>query len=405
MKGYIRLLFSYIVLHVFRRSLLKKDIWTIGEKKTEARDNGLHFFRYMLTQHSELPVYYIIVKNSSDEAKLPSDRILHYGSFKHCIYYLATKYRVGGQLHGNRPYYEIGKLEGKLIRKDQMRIFVGHGINKDNLDNVFDYKQSGYSLMTCGAKREFEYYKERYCIPDKYIALTGLCRYDKLFNEKRKNASKKQILIMPTFRSWLRVDDSTKETASIKESEMFKGSSYYATYMSLLNNKDLLDNCIKNDIKIVFYLHFTFQPYANLFENGLCEKAKKVVTVAKRTVYDVQTLLIESSFLITDYSSVFFDFAYMHKPVLYYQFDEKQYRDMQYQEGYFSYEKDGFGPIITDEQGIVAYCLMMIKHNFVVEKKYLDRSDSFFVLHDNKNCERVFQEIVKRRVERYEKLH
>lgn len=42
--------------------------------------------------------------------------------------------------------------------------------------------------------------------------------------------------------------------------------------------------------------------------------------------YDVQQLLKESLLLITDYSSVFFDMMYMNKPVIFYQFDENQYR-------------------------------------------------------------------------------
>ena len=42
--------------------------------------------------------------------------------------------------------------------------------------------------------------------------------------------------------------------------------------------------------------------------------------------------------MITDYSSVFFDFSYMRKPVIFYQFDEKKFRKAQYAEGYFSYK-------------------------------------------------------------------
>ena len=65
-------------------------------------------------------------------------------------------------------------------------------------------------------------------------------------------------------------------------------------------------------------------------------------------------MLKESSMLITDYSSVFFDVAYMHKPIIYYQFDRDAFRQGHYQEGYFSYD-DGFGPVAFDTESLLKY--------------------------------------------------
>jgi len=60
---------------------------------------------------------------------------------------------------------------------------------------------------------------------------------------------------------------------------------------------------------------------------------------------DYQELIKESSLLITDYSSIFFDFAYLKKPVIYTHFDYNEYRENHVPEGYFNYKNDGFGPI------------------------------------------------------------
>ena len=73
------------------------------------------------------------------------------------------------------------------------------------------------------------------------------------------------------------------------------------------------------------------------------------IIIAHKDDYDVQDLLIRSSVLVTDYSSVFFDFAYMGKPVIYYQFDEDEFRKNHYQEGYFSYREHGFGRVLKYE--------------------------------------------------------
>ena len=55
---------------------------------------------------------------------------------------------------------------------------------------------------------------------------------------------------------------------------------------------------------------------------------------------DIQNLLKDSALMITDYSSVFMDFAYMEKPEIYFQFDEDQFRSTHYAKGYFDYKKD-----------------------------------------------------------------
>ena len=55
----------------------------------------------------------------------------------------------------------------------------------------------------------------------------------------------------------------------------------------------------------------------------------------------------ESEMIITDYSSVAFDFAYLEKPVIYTQFDSEEFFNGEhvYTKGYFDYEHDGFGEI------------------------------------------------------------
>ena len=49
-----------------------------------------------------------------------------------------------------------------------------------------------------------------------------------------------------------------------------------------------------------------------------------------------QELILESSLLITDYSSIFFDFGYLKKPIIYTQFDYHEYRLEHFSEGYFN---------------------------------------------------------------------
>ena len=49
------------------------------------------------------------------------------------------------------------------------------------------------------------------------------------------------------------------------------------------------------------------------------------VRVISQGEVDVQQLMKESAVLVTDYSSVGFDFSFLHRPVLYYQFDQEHF--------------------------------------------------------------------------------
>jgi len=127
-----------------------------------------------------------------------------------------------------------------------------------------------------------------------------------------------------------------------------------------------------------------FEPFAN-----------DVVTVCRRSEYDVQKLLTSSSMLITDYSSVFFDYGYMMKPMVFYQFDLDEYRDKHYKEGYFSYERDAFGPLVKTKEEVVDYMLHIIDQNMKMDDEYKVRAERFFIPHDNHNCQRVYDAILR----------
>ena len=99
--------------------------------------------------------------------------------------------------------------------------------------------------------------------------------------------------------------------------------------------------------------------------------------------------------LITDYSSVFFDFAYMKKPIVYYQFDEDDFHSWHYHKGYFDYRTMGFGDVCMKEAEVLESLCDVFYNNMQPSPEYLKRMDAFFPLHDTNNCQRIFDRIVK----------
>ena len=109
------------------------------------------------------------------------------------------------------------------------------------------------------------------------------------------------------------------------------------------------------------------------------------ITLSTQDSY--QKLFNDSSILVTDYSSVFFDFAYLKKPVIYYQPDE----DYHYDESYFDFETMGFGDVIKDEDDLIGKINEFMHNGSQMDDKYCERVDNFFKYTDQNNCQRVYK--------------
>lgn len=390
-RACMEIIIAQLYVATFGKKNLNKDIWIVGEKKTEARDNGYHFFKYLRKEHPEIDSYYVIKRDSPDRDKVVAiGPVVDFDSFRHCVLYSSARVRACSQTHGVRPFEDVPGIRRirLFMRKDQRHVNLKHGISKDFLPGAFDFRKVGFDLYIAGAKPEYDAIKEQFSYPDKNIALTGFCRFDALHGLPQPENT---ILIMPTFRSWLRTSDSSKKEASEEEMKKFLDSEYYEAYKNLVTDKNLIEKTRSRGYKILFYLHYTFQPYVKAFEPF----ANDVVTVCKRSEYDVQKLLTSSSMLITDYSSVFFDYGYMKKPMVFYQFDLNEYRDKHYTEGYFSYERDAFGPLVKTKEEVVDYMLHIIDQDMKMDEDYIKRAERFFIPHDNKNCQRVYEAIMR----------
>ena len=91
--------------------------------------------------------------------------------------------------------------------------------------------------------------------------------------------------------------------------------------------------------------------------------------------------------MITDFSSVAFDFAYLRKPVIYYQKND----DYHYSKGYYDYQTMGFGQVIDNEDELVEKIIDYMENDCLMDEEYIKRVESFFKFHDKNNCKRVYE--------------
>ena len=109
-----------------------------------------------------------------------------------------------------------------------------------------------------------------------------------------------------------------------------------------------------------------------------------------------EKILTEASLMVTDYSGVQFDFAYMRKPIVYYHPNELP---PHYDAGGLQYETMGFGPICKTHEEIVTQLCNYMEKNCQIEEEYIKRANDFFAYDDYNNCERIYQSIQNKLVE------
>lgn len=373
----IRDVIKFVIAYIWSMGLKKKDIWIVTERRAECKDNGYYFFRYMREKFPDKHVYYAIDKESDHIAKIESyHNLLYFNSLKHYAYALAATKLIGAFLPVGIPdsicFYKFSQLiKGK-------KIFLQHGITKENIKSLH-YENTKASLFICGGKPEARFVEKEFGYPDGSVKYTGFCRYDGLIDQKQGEF----ILFMPTWRQWLPSSSFHSEDTAITESVYLERINF------LLRDKKLHHILREKGLKLFFYPHHELQCYLNMFE----EKYSDNIIIASEKDYDVQKLLLECKCLITDYSSVAFDVAYMKKPVIYYQFDEEEYYEKHYPRAYFSYEEMGFGKKCNVEEEVIEELQKIIMGNYVMELCYQKRVENFFTYIDQKNCERVYDAI------------
>lgn len=355
-----------------------KNLWIISERGTDARDNGYHLFRYIRQNHPEINIRYIISRDSPDYEKAASlGETIPYRSFRHMLAFVLSSVKISTHIMGYAADMYFFKLLDIKRPVSGIKVFLQHGITMHNPDYL-KAETTNLDLFVCTARREYEFVNANFGYADGVVQKLGMCRYDRLSSEGNRTKSR-VILFMPTWRVYL---------GGVSE-KVFKKSNYYRAFQSMLSDSRIRGLLDKYGYSIEFYPHPEIERRIGYFY------VPEEIKLLDAGSTDIQKKMIQADILITDFSSVAFDFAYMKKPVIYYQPDREEFYHGHFQKGYFSYEEDGFGPAVGSLEELAAYLEKCMEQNGEMENCYRKRVENFFEYQDQNNCERNFQAILK----------
>lgn len=367
---------------VFKNRLINKNIWLAYEKfSNAAQDNGYYFYKHCMKAHPNRKLYFVIDKRSPDMKNLKGleKKLINFMSVKHLLYLLAATMLLSSE--SKVHCYAFGVLEGKFSAslKQKRHIFLQHGVTAmKRVDYVFQKgKKNGVDLFVVCSDFEKKIIMDEFKYNEDEVIITGFSRWDVLENDPQE---KRLILLMPTWRTWL--DGLT--------SEEFTKTEYFQNYMKMINSPYLENYLKENNLEMNYYVHPKFKMYVGEFATD-----KENIRLIQYGDTPLNKLIMKSSMLITDYSSVAFDAFYMKKPVLFYHFDVDEYNLNQ--GSYIDFDTELFGDRAFTNEELIALIEAYAENDFVEKPVYGEMRKKYFKYVDKNNSERIYSEIEKRK--------
>ena len=357
---------KFLYIHVFLKSPVAKN-WILFESffGKSFSGNPKYIYEYIC---ANLPGIYRciwIINNKKTDIPFRHKKIKRF-SIRYYYYLARCEYMV---FNSRQPVWTV-KREGNVF----LQTWHGTPLKKLGFD-IEDissatpkYKQHIYKQSRAWdyliAANAFSSETFRRCFMfENTILNTGYPRNDILYSIDRAQIAaiirrnlgipkdKKTILYAPTWR-----DDE------------FYGKGKYKFKLHL--NLELMKRELKDDYVILIRTHYFIADSIDVSDlSGFAYNVSKYD--------DISELYLISDILITDYSSVFFDFANLKRPMLFFTYDLEKYRDV-LRGFYIDIEKEVPGPLVfTSEEVIDA-----INNIDSVAKRYKEKYEEFY----NKFC-------------------
>lgn len=249
----------------------------------------------------------------------------------------------------------IGKINIRLMKQGYKSWHTILAISKSDKDGLVEKLQNKNVYVLGYPRNDVLFNKE--LVYEDYKTKLGLAKYDKM------------ILYCPTYR-----DEPSKKrpfsiTALEKLNEYLENNNYIFLLKTHVNEK--IPNLMENHSHI------------------------KNVTME---VEDIQELMMYSDMIITDYSSLVFDYVLLDKPVIFYPYDYNEY--FNHRGTVYDYYNEFPGPFAKNEEEV----LELIKNveNIFTQPDYQNKFQSFKRKHneylDDKNCERLYRHLIKHQI-------
>lgn len=369
------------------------DAWLICDRLHNASDSGEVMFKYLRKNRPDINAWFILTEGTPDFGRLVSegfgDRLLTPGSLKWHAAMRHAQYLISS--HSAKAIVNPPDIAGSY-QPSFKQVFLQHGVISRDMSNWLNNRNLSIFVTSTPAEQEsiagdFTPYK----YTSREAKMTGLPRYDEhlrvdqLTPENQKNV----VLIAPTWRYWLTFphDKTGKKSRQIRSN--FLDSEFAINWMAVLKSSEIADAAAAHGFTVGFLPHPNLRSAESLLE---LPQNVQLFSFLQQTP---QQIFAQTRLLVTDYSAVAFDLAYLNRPAIYFQFDIDRINAGGHngRPGYFSYERMGFGPVAYNAVDAIDQIVSTIEHNCKIDQKYHDRIQAAFPNRDGHCTKRAVAEI------------
>lgn len=251
-------------------------------------------------------------------------------------------------------------------------INIGHGVKFFKSFLYKDYTSpKKYNKLVLAPSSKLISVAKKYGWKDENIIKLCLPKWDKYNNTLNIKSGDKSIFF---FFTWREINPNK----ILKNEEILELNQLYMhNILKLLNDSKLMYELEKNNITLFFGLHQN-----SYFLKQYIFKHFQFIKIIKNEM--ISTCLLKSSLIVSDFSSVIFDFIYQKKPVIIYipDYNDTHIKEL-YSENYYNLiESIGNGTIYFENKffnirDVVDKIIYYINNDFKLEKKIVKFYESF----------------------------
>lgn len=366
---------------------IKKEVWLYYDCKGVKKDNGYYQFIHDLEKTDGVKRYFVTTHNKNDIKELFNRKqrkhLIKFNSIKHKFYYLYANKVITAYVEQNNcsPYTKKSFLNYIDISKNPEIIYLQHGVLHAHMPWKYSIDRLLIDKEVVSTSFEKNNLMKNYSFAKHNLIESGMPRYDYVDQDKK---AKNVILFAPSWRNYL-IGKQGNEW--VDNDELFLNSSFYKETQKFLNSPELKKLLKKYNYILDFKLHPIFKRYEHHYK---IDNDNVILGTGNYNNDDYKVF-------ITDYSSFVFDFVYLKRAIVYFFPDYDMFKAGLniYREIDLPFE-EGFGEFCETSDKLLNRLEIILKNNGFDEKKYQMRSKDFFLYYDNNQCDRIYDEIIKK---------
>ncbi len=378
---------SVLVRRRYRRA------WVLIDRVHDADDSAEHFFHWIRENRPRTNAWFVIEKGTPDYDRLRSQRVrklIPYGSLRWKLLMLNCEHLISS--HADAAITNPPGLKTLIPSPKWRYSFLNHGVIKDDLSAWLNPKNA--EIFVTSTPGEYESIcgdGTRYVYTSKETVLSGMPRFDKVREVGLRFPPEKRdlVLIAPTWRNWL-VAPLAPGSQRRKLVDGFTETEFVKQWRAVLCAPELGELAQRHGLTVATLLHPNLQAVREELQ------LPAYVTSFGFVGQDVRELFARSRVVVTDYSSMAFNAAYIDRPVVYFQFDHEAMFGGAHvgRGGYFKYERDGYGPVTYEPNEALAAIREVVDRGPEPAEEYRQRIEQAFPQRDGRCSERLYEAIV-----------